>query len=88
MTWDEFRETARALGSVAAQKINDLTDSAADRVRLATVESRLRSAYAAFGKTAYLHFTSDTSSPDELAEQVRQIALLEAEAAALRGERT
>lgn len=84
MTWEEFRESARALGAAAAQKINHVTDVAAARVRLATVESRLKNAYAAFGKSAYLHFTSDETTPEELAEQVRQIALLEAEAAELR----
>lgn len=84
MTWEEFRESARALGATAVQKIGEATDAAANRVRLATVEARLKNAYAAFGKAAYLHFTSDDSSPEELAEQVKQIALLEAEAAALR----
>ena len=86
MSWDEFRESAKALGAAAAQKINDVTDTAALRVRLATVEARLKSAYAAFGKAAYLHFTADVSSPDDLAAQVQQIALLEAEAEQLRKE--
>lgn len=86
MTWEEFRETARALGAAAAQKVSDLTDVAAVRVRLATVEARLRSAYASFGKAAYDHFTADGSTPEELAEQVKGIALLEAEADSLRRE--
>ncbi len=86
MTWDEFRESAKALGAAAAQKVNELTDTAALRVRLATVEARLKSAYATFGKTAYQHFTADASTPDELAGQVRAIALLEAEAEGLRKE--
>ena len=86
MTWDEFRETAKAIGSAAAQKVSDLTDIAAARVRLATVEARLRNAYATFGKAAYEHFTADASSPEELAEQVKAIALLEAEAEGLRRE--
>ena len=84
MTWDEFRENARAVGSAAAQKINELTDAASLRVHLATAESRLKAAYTKFGKAAYLHFTADESSPEELAEQVRQIALLEAEVAQLK----
>ena len=84
MTWDEFRESAKALGAAAAQKVNELTDTAALRVRLATVEARLKNAYATFGKTAYQHFTADASTPDELAGQVRAIALLEAEAEGLR----
>lgn len=84
MSWEEFRKSARALGAAAAQKINDVTDIAAARVRLATVEYQLKNAYTAFGKAAYLHFTSDVSTPEELATQVRQIALLEAEAAELR----
>lgn len=84
MTWEEFRESARALGAAAAQKINDVTDIAAARVRLATVEARLKTAYTAFGKAAYSHFTSDNTTPEELAEYVRNIALLESEAAELR----
>lgn len=86
MTWEEFRESARALGAAAAQKVNELTDTAALRVRLATVEARLKNAYATFGRTAYQHFTADASTPDELAEQVRAIALLEAEAESLKKE--
>ena len=86
MPWDEFRESAKALGAAAAQKVNELTDTAALRVRLATVEARLKNAYATFGKTAYQHFTADASTPDELAGQVRAIALLEAEAEGLRKE--
>ncbi len=84
MTWEEFLEGARALRTTAARKISDMTDTAADRVRLATVEYQLKAAYAEFGKAAYQHFTADVSTPEELAAHVKQIALLEAEAAELR----
>ena len=84
MTWDEFRQQARAVANMAAEKINDVTDIAALRVRLATVEYQLKSAYAAFGKASYEHFTSDVSSPEELAKQIEGITRLKTEADALR----
>ncbi len=84
MTWDEFRQQARAVAGMAAEKISDATDLAAMRVRLATVEYQLKGAYAAFGKASYEHFTADGSSPEELAKQVEQITLLRSKADALR----
>lgn len=84
MTWEEFRENAKAISGIAAQKISEATDLAALRVRLATVEYQLKNEYAAFGKLSYLHFTSDASTPEELARHVEAIALLQKEAEALR----
>lgn len=84
MTWEEFRAQARALAGMAAEKISDATDIAALRVRLATAEYQLKNAYAEFGKASYEHFTSDASSPEELAKQVEKITLLRKEADALR----
>ncbi len=85
MTWEEFRQQARAVAGMAAEKISDVTDIAALRVRLATVEYQLKSAYAAFGKASYEHFTADdASSPEELAKQIEKITLLRSEADALR----
>ena len=84
MTWEEFRAQAHAMAEIAVEKIGDVTDLAALRVRLATAEHQLKNAYAAFGKASYEHFTSDASSPEELAKQVETITRLLSEADALR----
>ena len=84
MTWEEFRENARAISGIAAQKIGEVTDIAALRVRLTTVEYQLKNEYATFGKLSYQHFTTDASTPEELARHVEAIALLQKEAEALR----
>ncbi len=78
MTWEEFLESARTVGSAAAQTIGKATDAAALRIKIANAEAKLKAAYTEFGKTAYLHFTADHSDPQILADQVKKIATLEA----------
>ncbi len=82
MTWDEFLETARAVGNAAAEKIGKATENAATQIKIANAEAKLKAAYTEFGKSAYRHFTADASEPSDpqiLAEQVKKIALLQAE---------
>lgn len=79
MTWEEFLETARAVGSAAAEKIGKATETAKTQVKIANAEAKLKAAYTDFGRAAYRHFTADASDPQILAEQVKKIALLEAE---------
>ena len=84
MTWEEFRAQAHAMAEIAVEKIGDVTDLAALRVRLATAEHQLKNAYAAFGKASYEHFTSDASSPEELAKQMETVTLLKTEVESIR----
>ena len=89
MTWDEFLETARAVGNVAVQKIGEVADSAKTQLRITAAEAKLKNAYAEFGKAAYRHFTADADDPaatEELANQVKKIATLEAALQKLREE--
>ena len=86
MTWDEFLETARAFGNTVAEKIGKATENAATQIKIANAEAKLKAAYAEFGKTAYQHFTADSSDPQVLAEQVKKIAALQAEIEKLKGE--
>ena len=87
MTWDEFLETARAVGTAAAEKIGTATETAAAQIKIANAEAKLKAAYTEFGKSAYQHFTADSSDPQILAEQVKKIALLQAEVEKLKGAR-
>ena len=86
MTWDEFLETARAFGNTAAEKIGKATENAATQIKIANAEAKLKAAYTEFGKTAYQHFTADTSDPQVLADQVKKIAALQADIERLKGE--
>lgn len=86
MTWDEFLETARAFGNTAAEKIGKATENAATQIKIANAEAKLKAAYTEFGKTAYQHFTADSSDPQVLADQVKKIAALQAEVERLKGE--
>ena len=85
MTWDEFLESARAVGSAAAEKIGKVTQDAKTRMKIAGAEAKLKAAYTEFGKAAYHHFTEDASNPELLAEQVKKIAALKADLQKLQG---
>ncbi|MBE6529854.1 MAG: hypothetical protein E7680_04545 [Ruminococcaceae bacterium] len=86
MTWDEFLANARAVGNAAAEKLGKATEDAATRIKIANTEAKLKAAYTEFGKTAYQHFTADSSDPQILADQVKKIAALQAEVQKLKGE--
>ena len=86
MTWDEFLANARAVGNAAAEKLGKATEDAATRIKIANAEAKLKAAYTEFGKTAYQHFTADSSDPQILADQVKKIAALQAEVQKMKGE--
>ena len=85
MDWKDIQETTRALGSMAAQKINAATDLAALHLQLKTLEYRRRTLCEEFGREAYVHFTSDADQgPDVISRYVRAIALTDREMERLR----
>ncbi len=95
MDWKELQENAKALGGIAAQKLNEATDTAALHLKLKTAEYRLQTLYAAFGKAAFEHFTTDDGAGTEvitrhvelIALQKREIAQIQAEIRRRRAEK-
>lgn len=87
MTWDEFLETARAVGNATAEKLGKATENAKMQIKIANAEAKLKNAYTEFGKTAYQHFTADSSDPQILADQVKKIAVLQADLQKLKEEK-
>lgn len=79
MDWKELQDSTKALTEMAAQKINAATDLATLHLRLKTAEYRRRSLYEEFGKTAYLHFTTDDNGTEAITKYVEAITLMNRE---------
>lgn len=87
MDWKELQENAKALGGIAAQKLNEATDTAALHLKLKTAEYRLQTLYASFGKAAFEHFTTDDGEGTEvITRYVEAIALQKREISQLQKE--
>lgn len=85
MDWKELQENAKVLGGLAAQKLNEATDTAALHLKLKTAEYRLQTLYASFGKAAFEHFTEDDGAGAEvITKYVEAIALQKREVARLK----
>lgn len=76
MDWKEIQESTRALTDYAAQKINQVSDMASMRLKLKTMEIRLKELYEELGKASFNHFTKDDSGVEEISKYVEAIALL------------
>lgn len=86
MSWDQFYSTVKQKAAYAADKINQTADIAALQVKLSMAERKLNDAYAALGKVAYQHFTSDDNHADAVANAIKPVKLAMANVRALKQE--
>lgn len=75
MSWDNFYNTVKQTAILAADKINQTADLATLQVKLSMAEHKLNDAYAALGKVAYAHFTSDESRADAVANAIKPVEI-------------
>ena len=70
MDWNHVYSNLKHLANRAAVKINQTADIATLGVKVSMAEKRLEEAYAALGRVAYEHFTSDEDHSERVASAV------------------
>ncbi len=86
MSWDQFYSTVKQTAIYAADKINQTADIATLQVKLSMAERKLNDAYAALGRVAYQHFTSEDNQADAVAKAIAPIEIALANVRALKQE--
>ena len=84
--WDDFYSTVKNIADKAVKKTEEFADTAAKRVRLHRIDSKLSERYETLGKLTYKQLKTGESQAERIAAYIESIDKLRIERKALQEE--